>query len=240
MKNMKSFHKYFPSKQGFNLKKSTLKTWNGRSFTPMQSNLFCTNSKGENSIKKIPIYTKTGDKGTSMLFNGERRNKNDEIFEALGTTDELNSNIGFAREFCIDFHTLLAERLEQTQSLLLDVGSHIATPRNQSSSGHLARTNFDEVHVSNLERWIDEMDNELPPLKNFILPSGGKASASLHVARSVCRRAERTIVPLVQQGSVDASVGKYINRLSDFLFMAARFVALKEGKPEVIYKKQRN
>ncbi|GAB5588746.1 hypothetical protein Unana1_03646 [Umbelopsis nana] len=192
----------------------------------------------------MKIYTKTGDKGTSALFSGERRAKYDEVFEALGTTDELTSHLGLAREYCDEQGNGLSEKLEKVfydiQCLLQDIGSNVATPRNQANESRKARTTFDEdgKHVADLEHWIDEMDAELPPLKNFILPSGGRAASSLHIARSVCRRAERRVHPLVEKGQADSTTGKYLNRLSDFLFNAARFAAMKEGKVEVVYKKQ--
>ncbi|CEJ00798.1 Putative ATP:cob(I)alamin adenosyltransferase [Rhizopus microsporus] len=188
----------------------------------------------------MKIYTKTGDQGTSSLYNGERRQKDDEIFEALGTTDELTSNIGMAIEFLEDdahWGPYLVDRLTTIQCLLQDIGSNIATPRQQSSESRLNRTAFDMVHVSKLEEWIDEMDTELPRLTQFILPSGGKASASLHIARSVCRRAERHVQPLSRTQMCDDSVLIFLNRLSDFLFTAARWIAHKQGKQEKIYKK---
>jgi len=199
---------------------------------------FATESNSNaNNERRVKIYTKTGDKGTTSLFNGERRSKSDPVFEALGHTDELNSAIGVAREFCKGVDDTLCNRLETIQSILLDVGSNIATPRLQSSDAHKNRTKFDGIHVTRLEQWIDEMEAALPPLTNFILPSGGKGSAFLHLSRSICRRAERSVVPLAQEGNVEAEVEMFMNRLSDFLFVAARFVAKKEGATEVIYKK---
>ncbi|KAI9358374.1 Adenosylcobalamin biosynthesis, ATP:cob(I)alamin adenosyltransferase-like protein, partial [Pilaira anomala] len=195
----------------------------------------------KSKINRMKIYTKTGDKGTSSLYNGDRRDKDDEIFEALGTTDELTSNIGLAMEFLedTDWGYDLIERLVKIQSLLQDVGSNIATPREQSNETRLARTVFDinGDNVKELENWIDEFDAQLPQLTQFILPSGGKASATLHVSRSVCRRAERRVQPLVRDHLCDASVGVFLNRLSDFLFNAARWAAQSQGVPERIYKK---
>ncbi|KAF9975436.1 hypothetical protein BGZ73_000941 [Actinomortierella ambigua] len=193
------------------------------------------------------IYTKTGDKGTSALFTGERRPKDDEVFEALGTNDELASAIGLAREFCIDQSSPdladMIHQLEQIQCLLQDIGSNIATPRDSSAAtaARLARTEFDSdsQHVQDLEQWIDQMDQELPPLTSFILPSGGKAAASLHIARTTCRRTERRVAPMAQEHRVDQSVAIYLNRLSDYLFTCARYAAMKGGFKEVAYKKPR-
>ncbi|KAG0224151.1 hypothetical protein BGW42_005302 [Actinomortierella wolfii] len=193
------------------------------------------------------IYTKTGDKGTSALFTGERRPKDDEVFEALGTNDELASAIGLAREFCIDQGSPdlndMIQQLEQIQCLLQDIGSNIATPRDSAAAtaARLARTEFDadSQHVQDLEQWIDRMDQELPPLTSFILPSGGKAAASLHIARTTCRRTERRVAPMAQEHRVDQSVAVYLNRLSDYLFTCARYAAMKGGFKEVTYKKPR-
>ncbi|ORX46321.1 hypothetical protein DM01DRAFT_1327865 [Hesseltinella vesiculosa] len=186
------------------------------------------------------IYTKTGDKGTSSLFNGERRAKDDDIFEALGTTDELTSHIGLALEYLEDNgETFLIECLEKVQSCLQDIGSNIATPRERASECRRDQTSFDidACLVKELESWIDKIDESLPRLTKFILPSGGKASAVLHVARTVCRRAERRVQPLTRDHICDDSVGVYLNRLSDFLFNAARLTAKNEGKREKIYTK---
>lgn len=188
---------------------------------------------------RFKVYTRTGDAGTSSLYTGERRPKTDDIFMALGDTDELNAFIGVAREHCTGAGNGLDAELAEIQSRLLDVGSAIATPVTSKSSTKIARVAFSEHHADDLETKIDAMDEELPPLKNFILPSGGLSSAHLHVARTVCRRAERRVTALVATETVDSSVSKYLNRLSDYLFVAARFAAMKDGKPEVIYQKSR-
>lgn len=183
----------------------------------------------------MKVYTKTGDKGTSQLFSGERRPKNDAVFQALGDTDELNAQIGVAVEQArVAGNAELPPRLEQIQSRLFDLGACVATPLTSASESKQRRTGlFDEQNVAQLEAWIDEMDEQLPPLKCFILPSGGGlASTHLHVARAVCRRAERSVVPLVAAGDVDGVAQRYLNRLSDFLFVSARFAALREGKEE--------
>ena len=202
----------------------------------------------------MKVYTRTGDSGTSQLFSGERRLKTDQTFEALGAVDELNSLVGLAREFALrDSLTETATQLEEIMSRLFDVGAAIATPLDASSTSKIARAAFDEgtsdtgdssinvsnrfTHTAELEGWIDEYSEILPPLKNFVLPSGGLCSAQLHVARSVCRRAERAVIPLVQRGALEASVSTYLNRLSDFLFMSARTAAMKKGYKEVVWQK---
>eukprot|EP00041_Stephanoeca_diplocostata_P011157 m.180974 g.180974 ORF g.180974 m.180974 type:complete len:251 (-) comp18440_c0_seq1:1015-1767(-) len=186
--------------------------------------------------QKFKIYTRTGDKGTSMLFTGERRAKDDIIFTALGHTDELNSFIGLAREYCVDANNGLEGQLEEIQCRLLELGSHIATPRDSGNEGRLLRTTFHEKHTDNLELLIDNMDETLPALKNFILASGGKTSAALHCCRSICRRAERSLVELHRGNAIDSHAYKYINRLSDYFFTAARFAAQHEGQKEVVFK----
>ncbi|KAI7885980.1 hypothetical protein K492DRAFT_233715 [Lichtheimia hyalospora FSU 10163] len=185
----------------------------------------------------MKIYTKTGDKGTSSLYNGERRDKDDLIFEALGTTDELTSYIGLAMEYCEDLKLeTTCKQLEEIQCRMQDIGANVATPRERSNERKLGKTIFESHHAEQLEKWIDAMTNELPKLTKFILPSGGKASAHLHVARTVCRRAERRVQPLAREHLCDDTVAIYLNRLSDYLFTAARYAAMKQGKPEVIYK----
>ncbi|XP_037012036.2 corrinoid adenosyltransferase MMAB [Artibeus jamaicensis] len=187
---------------------------------------------------KIPkIYTKTGDKGFSSTFTGERRSKDDQVFEALGTTDELSSAIGFAMELIAEKGHPFAEELEKIQCSLQDIGSALATPRSSAREAHLKHTAFGTGPILELEQWIDRYSSQLPPLTAFILPSGGKSSSALHFCRAVCRRAERRVVPLVRMGDTDANVAKFLNRLSDYLFTLARYAAMKEGNREKIYKK---
>ncbi|XP_049326227.1 corrinoid adenosyltransferase isoform X1 [Astyanax mexicanus] len=223
---------------------------------------YATKSDGDGPVPKI--YTKTGDKGFSSTFTGERRPKEDHIFEALGTTDELSSAVGWvissrperwsvldnflltvfpvlvfrlAREFCLEKGHSFTDQLDKIQCVLQDVGSNIATPRSSARDSHIKRTKFSSQPVLELESWIDSYTAELPPLTNFILPSGGKSSAALHVARAVCRRAERCVAPIIRSGEADPDVGKYLNRLSDYLFTLARYAALKEGNKESIYRR---
>ncbi|XP_019956661.1 corrinoid adenosyltransferase MMAB [Paralichthys olivaceus] len=188
--------------------------------------------------KKIPkIYTKTGDKGFSSTFTGERRPKEDHIFQALGNTDELSSAIGLAREFCLDKGHTFTYQLDKIQCILQDLGSNIATPRSSARESHTKKTQFTAQPITDLETWIDNFTKDLPPLTNFILPSGGKSSAALHLARTVCRRAERSVAPIVRSGEADPDVAKFLNRLSDYLFTVARYAAMKEGNEETIYKR---
>ncbi|KAJ8798867.1 hypothetical protein J1605_000024 [Eschrichtius robustus] len=186
---------------------------------------------------KLPkIYTKTGDKGFSSTFTGERRPKDDQVFEAVGTTDELSSAIGFAMELIAEKGHPFVEELQKIQCSLQDVGSALATPRSSAREAHLKHAMFEAGPILELEQWIDRYSSQLPPLTAFILPSGGKSSSALHFCRAVCRRAERRVVPLVQSGETDANVAKFLNRLSDYLFTLARYTAMKEGNPEKIYK----
>ncbi|XP_005940241.1 corrinoid adenosyltransferase isoform X2 [Haplochromis burtoni] len=200
--------------------------------------LFSVRSYATGEDNRVPkIYTKTGDKGFSSTFTGERRPKEDHIFEALGNTDELSSAIGLAREFCLDKRHTFTHQLDKIQCVLQDVGSNIATPRSSARESHIKRTKFIAQPIVDLETWIDEFTEELPPLTSFILPSGGKSSAALHLARTVCRRAERSVAPIVRSGEADPDVAKFLNRLSDYLFTVARYASMKEGSEEKIYKR---
>jgi len=189
--------------------------------------------------KKSNVYTRTGDKGTSSLYNGERRPKYDDVFHALGTVDELNSSIGIANNYCKNANNGLEKHLVEIQCKLIEVGSNIATPRSASTETKLSHTSFDEANLELLESWIDHLDAKLPPLKHFILPSGGESAIFLHQCRSICRRAERIIVPLVENGIADDVIQRYLNRLSDFFFVAARYAAKFEGQTENFYQQRR-
>ena len=188
----------------------------------------------------MKIYTKTGDKGSSSLFTGERRSKADAIFEALGNTDELNAHLGLAKVAIS--HSDLLQMLTEIQCRLLDAGSCIATPPSPEESAlaeaKRARVQFNANNTASLETWIDELDAGLPPLRNFILPGGGEGSARLHVARTICRKAERSLVPLLAEEQLDSNVYTYLNRLSDLLFVMARTVASRDGHTEEPYQKR--
>jgi len=180
------------------------------------------------------IYTKTGDGGNSSLFTGERRPKSDDFFEALGTIDELSSSIGVAMAHA-DPKFAYNEELQRIQCILQDIGSLVATPHSSARQAHRDKVMFSSRHTNELEEWIDDYTNQLPPLENFILPGGSATSASIHVARAVCRRAERRVLPLVNQEEVDVEALKYLNRLSDFLFTLARYAAKLDNVEETIY-----
>ncbi|KAJ1919494.1 hypothetical protein H4219_001965 [Mycoemilia scoparia] len=169
----------------------------------------------------------TGDKGNSSLYTGERRSKNDPVFEALGATDELSSTIGLAIAHLegVDKTAELSKQLQFIQCMLQDVGSNIATPISSKSDVKKDQTRFDPdgAAVTELEGWIDELMPKLPSHRHFILPSGGLAASTLHVARTVCRRAERAIIPLL--GEVDDSAFAYVNRLAATSKIATAFLA---------------
>ncbi|NXF10240.1 MMAB protein, partial [Smithornis capensis] len=161
-------------------------------------------------------------KGFSSTFTGERRPKGDRIFEALGATDELSSAIGLAGEFSSEKGHAFVGQLHKVQCMLQDVGSNLATPLSSAREAHRSKSCLS---------WGPRGGVSL------LFQSGGRSSAALHFCRAVCRRAERSVVPLVQAGEADPNVAKYLNRLSDYLFVLARYAAMKEGKEEKIYVK---
>jgi len=182
----------------------------------------------------MPIYTRTGDKGTTSLFDKTRVLKSNARVEAYGTIDELNSAIGVSiAELITDNKELITIRyeLEKIQHDLLEIGAALANPKASPIKGLNKRT-------TDFEKLIDKMTDKLPELKNFILPGGSKAGSFLHIARTISRRAERLIVGLIQNEKVDEDIVIYVNRLSDVLFTMARFVNHQENKKENIWKKR--
>lgn len=182
----------------------------------------------------MKIYTKSGDKGETSLFTGQRVPKNDPFIEALGSVDECNSALGSALAFLPTTSEMasIREQLETIQHALFDVGAALATPRTRATDSKLDITRFDHSAIEGLETWIDAMTETLPPLKEFILPGGHPSGALLHMARSICRRAERRVLPLHRNGEVTDNVIIYLNRLSDYLFMASRYVNFLNKSPE--------
>ena len=180
----------------------------------------------------MKIYTKTGDQGTTALFGGDRVEKYALRIEAYGTVDETNAALGLGRNQIQElrlpksFDTLL----HQLQSTLFTLGADLATPL--ESKAKVPR--IEPMHITELEQTIDTYESDLPPLKHFIMPGG--AAAGLHIARTICRRAERLTVALSREESINAQAVIYLNRLSDLLFVLARWVNLKAGIDEEAWK----
>jgi cob(I)alamin adenosyltransferase len=185
------------------------------------------------------IYTRTGDDGTTALGTGERRKKYDLRIAAYGTLDEVNAAIGVARLHTAGDNALDAA-LSRIQNDLFDVGADLCTPGRGKGPGG-ARLTVTDKQVAWLEAEIDRLNAELAPLRSFVLPGGSAAAAYLHLARTVCRRAERLIAELKEkpQESVTPEVLKYVNRLSDYLFVASRY-ANGKGVADVLWKPGEN
>lgn len=177
----------------------------------------------------LKIYTKTGDKGNTSLIGGTKVPKNDLRIDSYGTVDELNSHIGLIIEMIA--HQDAKDALREVQDRLFTIGSLLACDPDKDIVMKLP--GLFESDITLLEKWIDEMDKELPRMKSFILPGGSKSVASLHIARCVCRRAERSVVALSIQHELPDHVLVYLNRLSDYLFMLSRFIGKLEGVAEI-------
>ncbi len=181
----------------------------------------------------MKIYTKTGDAGKTSLIGGTKVLKSNPRIEAYGTVDELNSHIGLVSDFCNDEHAKYI--LKEIQDRLFTIGSELACDPDKNIK--MSIPDLHESDIELLEMKMDEMDKELPVMKNFILPGGSPAVSFMHVARCVCRRAERCCVTLMENGGdVNPLIIKYINRLSDYLFMLARYTGMKNNTPEIIWK----
>jgi len=179
------------------------------------------------------IYTRTGDDGSTGLVGGARIRKNDPRVEAYGDVDELNCHIGI----CVTLATSPAEshireRLVLIQNELFDLGSELATP---FGAGWEGMPKTESSHVNRLESWIDELNEPLAELKSFVLPGGTLLNGQLHLARAVCRRAERAIIALNDIEQVSVHVIKYVNRLSDLLFVMSRAAAQAAGAQEFLW-----
>lgn len=184
----------------------------------------------------MPIYTKTGDTGETGLFGGGRVGKDDSRVDAYGEVDELNACIGLARSAGLEKELdALAQRL---QDQLFTVGAILATP--SSSKAASAIPQLQPSWVSDMEKAIDAADREMPPLSQFILPHGTPGASALHVARTVCRRAERRVVPLVRAGRAEMPVVTYLNRLSDLLFTMARLQNHRSGVKDTPWNPPKN
>jgi cob(I)alamin adenosyltransferase len=175
--------------------------------------------------KKSSIYTRTGDQGTTGLGDGRRVEKDSLRIEAIGSVDELNSFIGMLATKGLSEG--IQEQLVRVQQRLFGLGAELAAP---------GRYPLPETAITELEEAIDRLSEELPPLKAFILPGGSPPAATCHFARSICRRAERRVVELSHQEEVDVHIKKYLNRLSDLLFVMARAINQATGGKEMTWK----
>jgi cob(I)alamin adenosyltransferase len=181
----------------------------------------------------MKIYTKTGDGGKTGLFGGGRVGKDHPRVEAYGDVDELNAALGFAR--AVEALPQIDEMLVPIQRDLFAIGALLATPDREKMRQHLEKARVDDERVAELERAIDEADRELEPLRAFVLPGGTAKAAALHVARTVCRRAERRVVRLQLDEELPAVVLVYLNRLSDLLFTLARLANRRADTGEVTW-----
>ncbi|MFZ7096577.1 cob(I)yrinic acid a,c-diamide adenosyltransferase [Luteimonas dalianensis] len=174
------------------------------------------------------IYTRTGDDGSTGLGDGSRVGKDSARVEAYGTVDEANSTIGLV--LACELSDEVRETLTRVQHHLFDLGGELCIP------GHAA---IEDAHIEGLEAHLDRFNEQLPPLKEFILPGGGEAAARCHVARTVVRRAERAAVSLAREEAVRPQPVRYLNRLSDLLFVLARVLARADGQGEVLWDHER-
>ena len=181
----------------------------------------------------LKIYTKTGDDGRTALFGGGRVGKGDLRVEAYGDVDELNAFLGAARS--VDMMPRIDEVLAPVQRDLFAIGALLATPHPEEHRKQLEKARIGDKRIAQLEQAIDDGEGELEPLRAFIMPGGTPKAASLHVARTVCRRAERAVVRLSATEEVPPIVVVYLNRLSDLLFVLARVANRRAGAGEVTW-----
>ncbi len=181
----------------------------------------------------MKIYTKTGDKGQTSLYGGTRVSKSSLRVESYGNIDELNSFIGVAKSQIENQN--VNDQLRTIQFDLFTLGSESATPADKlmlANGQPRLPLLISETEIEELEQWMDQMEETLEPLQYFILPGGGNAATALHVARTVCRRAERGLILLQEEEEVRPEMIKYLNRLSDYLFVLARYVSKLQNEPE--------
>jgi len=184
------------------------------------------------------VYTRRGDSGETSLVGGQRRPKDHLRIEAYGTVDELNSFVGLARESALELTprapglAALTEILRRVQHELFNLGSVLAT---LAEDLHPKQPRVTEAETAQLEREMDRMNEGLPPLRSFVLPGGSRLNAELHVCRTICRRAERICVTLAAREPVDSEIVKYLNRLSDALFVWSRWASRELGGPENLW-----
>lgn len=181
----------------------------------------------------MKIYTRTGDDGKTGLFGGGRVLKAHVRVEAYGTVDELNAALGLCAEATAQED--IRDWLVLIQSDLFRLGAALATPEREDPENRPRTPEIPVRRIQEMEGWIDRATEETPELRNFILPGGSRGAATLHLARTVCRRAERAAVRLIQEEASDPAVVRYLNRLSDLLFALARLENRRSGVPDVIW-----
>lgn len=179
------------------------------------------------------VYTKTGDGGTTSLVGGSRVSKCDSRVEAYGTVDELNSHVGLLAEFVLPIDKDVYEQMKSIQDDLFSIQTLLAT---EDEALYAKMPQITEDDSKRLEQWIDAADATLPKLRSFVTAGGSIVGAQAHVARCVCRRAERRVVELAAKCSVEPSLMRYLNRLSDYLFVISRKLVVTEGKTETFKK----
>jgi cob(I)alamin adenosyltransferase len=183
----------------------------------------------------MKIYTKTGDAGQTSLFGGGRVSKDHQRVAAYGMVDEVNAAIGAAVARVEDPD--VGRRLQSLQHDLFALGAVLATPPQDDGTPHPHLPPMPRSRVDDMETWMDEAERELPELRQFVLPGGTDGAATLHLARTTCRRAERAVVHLATLEAVDADVVRFLNRLSDLLFTLARLENHRAGRPDVLWEK---
>ncbi len=184
----------------------------------------------------MKLYTKSGDDGTTGLFSGARVSKDHPRIESYGTIDEFNATLGLCASACEarnKLHQRLLEIFVSLQSRMFDIGADLATPEGANNESKIQRILAE--HVSEVELWIDEIDSKNTPLTAFVLPGGTELASRLHLARTICRRAERQMIHLGHTEPVGIWLIMYVNRVSDFLFAAARLVNKDAGIQDVIW-----
>lgn len=185
-------------------------------------------------MKKSHVYTRGGDSGTTSLIGGSRVKKCNLRLDAYGTIDELSAHIGLLASMTSATSGADTHLLPWIQSRLFDVGTHLAMPSTEGQEPPCAIT---AAHIQQLEEHIDTLDAQLPALRSFILPGGCTAAAQCHVCRTVCRRAERLITALAEEAPISPILLSFVNRLSDYLFVYARFLNKIKGVDEISWKK---
>jgi cob(I)alamin adenosyltransferase len=183
-----------------------------------------TDSRRDEPVRLTRIYTRTGDGGETSLGDGARTSKTDPLITAIGTVDELNAAIGLALAAALPER--LRSPLERIQNELFDLGADLSVP---PAEGSRERLRIGRERVESLERLCDELNAELEPLSSFVFPGGGEGGARLHLARAICRRAEREVLSAAQERAQNPLVATYLNRLSDLLFICAR-AAVEDGE----------